>query len=356
MRKSCQLYRMQRAVLYSALMLALLPACSTRWTYHFQEGPVYGSTYHITYEYKRQATLEKDISRMLERINVSMSTYDPRSTLSRINRNDSTARLDDDLKRVLWVGREVSDLSDGAFDMTVAPLVNAWGFGFTARGKVTPAMIDSILEFTGYKKIRIDGDLLVKDDPRIMIDPNAITPGYAADVIAEYFDSLGVMNYLVEIGGELRCLGKNREGNAWRVGVDKPLENTLERQIQQVFHLEHVSVATSGNYRKFYEEDGVKYSHTIDPKTGYPARSNLLSATVFADQCIYADAFATVFMVIGLDKARELYAKIPGMQVYFIYSDPDGSLKTWQSPGVQAMIQNSSDTQEQPMPQSRKGG
>lgn len=346
---------MQNKVFILAVLLAAAPACSSRLTYHFQEGPVYGSTYHITYEYKKAVTLEKDINRILERINVSMSTYDPKSTLSRINHNDPTARLDPDLKRVLEVGRIVSEQSDGAFDMTVAPLVNAWGFGFTAREKVTPAMVDSLLQFTGYQKISIEGDRLIKADPRIMIDPNAITPGYVADVIAEFFDSAGVKNYLVEIGGELRCLGKNREGNAWRVGVDKPLENTLEREIQQVFHLEHVSVATSGNYRKFYEENGVKYSHTIDPKTGYPARSNLLSSTVFADECIYADAYATVFMVVGFEKAKQLSAQIPGIQVYFIYSDADGSLKTWQSPGVQAMIQNSSETQEQPIPQSRTG-
>ncbi|MFA6127787.1 MAG: FAD:protein FMN transferase [Bacteroidales bacterium] len=347
---------MQNKVLIFAFLLAILPACSTRWIYHFQEGPVYGSTYHITYEYKPSVTLEKDINRILERINVSMSTYDPTSTLSRINHNDTTARLDQDLRRVLEAGWKVSDQSGGAFDMTVAPLVNAWGFGFTAREKVTPAMIDSILIFTGYHKVRVDGDRLVKEDPRIMIDPNAITPGYVADVISEFFDSVGVKNYLVEIGGELRCLGKNREGNAWRVGVDKPLENTIEREIQQVFHLEHVSVATSGNYRKFYEENGVKYSHTIDPKTGYPARSNLLSATVFTDECIYADAWATVFMVVGFDRARELSTRIPGIQVYFIYSDAEGAMKTWQSAGVQSMIQSSSETQEQPKPQSRTGG
>lgn len=346
---------MRNRLLFFAAVLVLLPACSGRLTYHFQEGPVYGSTYHITYEYKSSATLEKEISAILERINVSMSTYDPTSTLSRINKNDSTARVDPDLRRVLEVGRIVSDQSGGAFDMTVAPLVNAWGFGFTAREKVTQAMVDSMLQFTGYQKIRIEGDRLIKEDPRIMIDPNAITPGYVADVISEFFNSVGVKNYLVEIGGELRCLGKNREGNSWRVGVDKPLENTLEREIQQVFHLEHVSVATSGNYRSFYEENGVKYSHTIDPKTGYPARSNLLSATVFTEECIYADAWATVFMVVGFDQAKELSARIPGIQVYFIYSDTDGSVKTWQSAGVQAMIQSSSETQEQPMPQSRKG-
>ena len=276
----------------------------------------------------------------MDRINVSMSTYDPKSNLSRLNMNDTTARVDPDMKRVLDVGWQVSRESGGAFDMTVAPLVNAWGFGFTARAKVTPALIDSLLQFTGYTKVHVEGDRLIKEDPRIMIDPNAITPGYSSDVVADFFDSLGLKNYLVEVGGELRCKGKNKEGNDWRVGVDKPIENLAEREIQQVFHLEHVSVATSGNYRKFYVEDGVKYSHEIDPKTGYPARSNLLSATVFADKCIYADAYATVLMVIGFEKSKEFYARIPGIQVYLIYSDSTGSLKTWWSPGVQAMIQN----------------
>jgi len=338
MGNSLQLYRMRKLLVILVLLPALMSACSPGLKYHFQEGPVYGSTYHITYEYKPSVTLEKEIVTILERINVSMSTYDPKSTLSRINHNDTSARLDPDLKRVLDAGFRVSELSGGAFDMTVAPLVNAWGFGFTARDKVTPALIDSLLVFTGYHKIHVEGDRLIKDDPRIMIDPNAITPGYVADVISEFFDSLGIKNYLVEIGGELRCLGKNPEGNSWRVGVDKPMENALEREIQQVFHLEHVSVATSGNYRAFYEENGMKFSHTIDPKTGYPARSNLLSATVFADECMFADAYATVFMVVGFDRARQLCTEIPGIQVYFIYSDTDGSVKTWQTAGVQSMI------------------
>jgi len=330
------------------VLLSFLASCSPQWVYHFQDGPVYGSTYHIIYEYKPSVTLEKDIKLILDRINGSMSIWDPNSTISRINRNDTSARLDQDLKAVLEAGLRVSEKSDGAFDMTVGPLVNAWGFGFAAREKMTPELIDSLRQFVGYRKIRIEGDRLIKELPGVMIDPNAITPGYVADVIAEYFDSVGVKNYLVDIGGELRCQGKNKEGNLWRVGVDKPLENVLERQIQEVFHLDNISVATSGNYRKFYEEDGMKFSHTIDPKTGYPARSNLLSATVFAKESIYADAYATVCMVIGLEKAKRLYEEISGIELYFIYSDSTGAMKTWQSPGVQAMIQNSSAEQEQP--------
>ncbi|MFO7616566.1 MAG: FAD:protein FMN transferase, partial [Bacteroidales bacterium] len=257
-----------------------LTACSPQWQYRFQEGFIYGSTYRIIYEYKPNRPLEKDIQAILDRINRSMSMYDSTSLLSRINRNDPSALPDEDLKRVLARGLEISEETEGAFDLTVAPLVNAWGFGFTKREAMTPELIDSLLEFTGYRLIRIDGDRLIKLDPRVMIDPNAIVPGYVSDLVAHYLESRGVKNYLVEIGGELRCKGLNPNGQLWRVGVDKPLEGIIDWQIQVVLHLGEISVTTSGNYRKFYEEGGVKYSHTIDPRTGYPARSNLLSATV----------------------------------------------------------------------------
>lgn len=339
---------MKSRVIISIIAAIALTGCSQSWIYHFQEGPIYGSTYHITYQYKTRHPLERQITGILERIDKSMSTYDPNSLLSRINRNDPTARLDEDLIRLLNIGKEVSEKSGGAFDMTVAPLVNAWGFGFTDRQKVTQAVVDSLLVFTGFEKISIEGDRLIKQDPRIMIDPNAIAPGYVVDIVSEFLESTGVVNYLVEIGGELRCKGKNPKGLAWRVGIDKPLENTFERQIQQVLHLSDISVATSGNYRKFYEENGVKYSHTINPKTGYPARSNLLSATVLTKECVYADAYATVFMVLGLDRSKELAAKMPELEVFFIYADESGGLQVYESEGIALLIQDSKAAQEQP--------
>ncbi len=346
---------MPKFLITAGVLIAFLASCSADWIYHYQEGPVYGSTYHIVYEYRENKALEKDILSILDRINRSLSIYDPNSLISRINRNDTTAMLDADLERVLRTGQEISEKSGGAFDLTVGPLVNAWGFGFTAREKVTPQMIDSILQFTGYHKISIVDGKLRKQDPRIMIDPNALAPGYAADVIGEFFESKGIKNYLIEIGGELRCMGVNREGHPWRVGVDKPLENTLEREIEQVLNLSGLSVATSGNYRKFYEEDGVKYSHTIDPKTGYPARSNLLSATIVTRESIYADAWATVCMVIGLERSKELMNQVPGLEGLFIYGAEDGSFKEWRTSGMNKLIQDSSQVQEQPIPQSREG-
>lgn len=328
-----------------------MASCSPNWEYHFQEGFIYGSTYRIIYEYKEGRPLKKEIQSILDRINRSMSMYDSTSLLSRINRNDSTALLDGDLKRVLARGLEISRETEGAFDMTVAPLVNAWGFGFRKKEEVTPELIDSLLEFTGYRLIRIEGDRLIKADPRIMIDPNAIVPGYVSDLVALFFESRGITNYLVEIGGELRCRGLNPKGVFWRVGIDKPLEGTIERQIQVVLNLGEISVTTSGNYRKFYEEDGVKYSHTIDPRTGYPARSNLLSATVLTKECMDADAWATSFMVMGLEKSKEVVSSREGMEAYFIYSDADGNFLTWQSAGMDRLIQDSKAEQQQPVPQ-----
>jgi thiamine biosynthesis lipoprotein len=328
--------------------LVALAGCSGEWIYHYQEGFIYGSTYHITYEYKARRPLERPINGILERIDKTMSIYDSTSLISRINRNDPEARLDTDLIRLIATGREVWKIAGGAFDMTVAPLVNAWGFGFTERQKVTQAVIDSLLTFTGFEKVAVEGDRLIKQDPRIMIDPNAIAPGYVVDIVSEFLESADVVNYLVEIGGELRCGGLNPKGIEWRVGIDKPLENTIERQIQQVLHLSDISVATSGNYRKFYEEDGVKYSHTINPKTGYPARSNLLSATVLTKECVYADAYATVFMVLGLEKSIELAAEMPELEVYFIYADESGDFRVYESPGIGALIHDSTAEQEQP--------
>ena len=235
--------------------------------------------------------------------------------------------------------------------MTVASLVNAWGFGFKKREEVTSELIDSLLEFTGYQLIRIEGDRLVKVDPRVMIDLNALVPGYVADLIGAFLESKGVQNYLVEIGGELRCRGLNPKGTLWRVGVDKPLEGLIDRQIQVVLNLGEISVTTSCTYRMFDEEGVVKYSHTIDPVSGYPARSTLLSATVLMRNCIDADAWATAFMVMGLDRAKEVVNARDDLEVYFIYSDEEGNFQTWESAGMGRYLQESMEEQQQPDPQ-----
>ncbi len=314
--------------------MILTISCNKRVGYQYFEGPVFGTGFHITYETAKGRNYEKEIMVLLNEVNRSLSTYDSLSVISRVNRNDPGVKPDGHFMRVFEKAFEVSERSGGAFDITVAPLVNAWGFGFTRKEQISSGLIDSILTFTGYHKVKIERDRLVKEDPRMMLDASAIAKGYGVDVVAEWLETKGVKNYLVEIGGELRCKGINSRGTPWRVGVDKPVENILEREIQEVLEISGHSMATSGNYRQFYVENGVKYSHTIDPKTGYPARSNLLSATVLAPDCMTADAWATAFMVLGIEGSTDLYPSISGIEVFFIFSDSAGTLQEYSSPGL----------------------
>ncbi|MCD6347672.1 MAG: FAD:protein FMN transferase, partial [Bacteroidales bacterium] len=302
--------------------------------YHFIEGPIFGTSYHITYEYAASKSLEKGILRTLKEFNSSLSTYDPESIISRFNQNDPNVRADDYFTDCFNCAWEISSSTDGAFDMTVAPLVNIYGFGFTSRDSVYPELIDSLLEIVGYQKVSLVRGRLVKDDPRIMLDASAIAKGFGVDVVAVYLESKGVINYLVEIGGELRCSGFNPRDSVWRVGVDKPLENLPEREIEAVLNITDQSMATSGNYRQFYVEGGVKYSHTIDPSTGRPVRHSLLSASVIAPDCMTADAYATAFMVMGLEKAQKFVANHNDLEAYFIYSGEQGELLSWASEGI----------------------
>ena len=228
---------------------------------------------------------------------------------------------------------EVSEKTKGLFDVTVAPVVNAYGFGFAKREKVNQVLIDSLLKFIGYKKVRLEGKKLVKEIPQVMLDFNAIAQGYTVDVLAGFLESKGISNYLVEVGGELRARGKKLDGSNWTVGIEQPDENIADgASINAVIKIKDKSLATSGNYKKFYVEDGKKYAHIIDPFTGYPAKNNLLSATVIAESCMTADAYATAFMVMGLEKSKQFLSenKDLNLEVYFIYDD-NGVWKTYTS-------------------------
>ncbi len=270
--------------------------------------------------------------------NRSLSTYDNESIISRFNQNDPEVLADQYFSICFERAYEISQLTQGAFDMTVAPLVNVWGFGFTQKDSVYPELIDSLLQFTGYEKVSLSEGKLIKDDPRIMLDASAIAKGLGVDVVSDFLESKGVVNYLVEIGGELRCKGVNKKGVDWTVGIDKPIENLMERELQVVLNLTNSAMATSGNYRQFYVEDGVKYSHTIDPRSGYPVRHSLLSATVIASDCMTADAYATAFMVLGLEKTKQLVEEDPNLEAYLIYSDENDEIATWVSVGMQGKL------------------
>ncbi len=324
-----------KRILILILVTCSLIACSTKEKeYQFANGPVFGTSFHITYEYVKGKNLDEDIIKVMREFNSSLSNYDPTSVISRFNENDPQVLADKYFTQCFNRACQISMLTDGAFDLTVAPLVNAWGFGFAKEDSVSAELIDSLLKFIGYEKVLLEDGRLIKDKPGIMLDASAIAKGLGVDVVSLYLESMGISNYLVEIGGELRCKGLNPKDSLWRVGVDKPLENMFERELQAILSLTNTSMATSGNYRQFYEKDGVKYSHTIDPHTGYPVRHSLLSATVLAEDCMTADAYATAFMVMGLDKAKRLVKADSTLDALFIYSDEEEGLLTWASDGM----------------------
>jgi FAD:protein FMN transferase len=308
--------------------------------YVFNEGAIYGSTYHLIYESPDGENLKPEIMKELQAFDSSMSVFSPTSVISRLNKNDTTVKPDYHFIKIFNRAMEVSEKTDGAFDITVAPLVNAWGFGFKNEKNVDSLLIDSLLQYVGYKKVRLINNILVKDDPHIMIDANAIAPGYAADIIADFLEKKGCKNYMIEIGGEIRVKGINKNKTKWRVGIDKPIEDptAANREIQDIIMVSNLGLATSGNYRKFYVKEGRKYSHTINPKTGHPVRHELLSATVLAHDGTAADAYATVCMVIGLEKSMEMCENDPDLEGYFIYTDNEGKMQVKYTKGIDSLL------------------
>lgn len=303
------------------------------------KGNAQGTTYHISYISEEKISHQPAIDSLLKVIDNSMSTWVPASIISRINKNDSTVVADPYFINVFNKSIEVSNKTNGLFDVTVGPLVNAWGFGFSKKAKVDSVMIDSLVRFVGYKKIKLQGQKVIKENPEIMLDFNAIAQGYSVDVLADYLESKGIKNYLVELGGELKAKGK-KHLEYWKVGIDQPTEiQTEERPLEAIITLKDRALSTSGNYRKFYVEEGQKYSHTIHPYTGYPAKQNILSATVLADNCMTADAYATTFMVMGLERSKQFLQenKELNLEVYFIY-DENGQWKTFTSESLKKQV------------------
>jgi thiamine biosynthesis lipoprotein len=304
-------------------------------------GKAQGTTYQITCLSGNNTIYKEDIDSIFKRIDLSLSTYAPASIISGINKNDTGVIVDDYFINVFNKSIEVSEKTKGLFDVTVAPVINAWGFGFTKKAAVDSAMIDSLLDYIGYKMVRLEGNKLIKEKPQVMLDFNAIAQGYTVDVLASYLESKGIINYLVELGGEVKAKGKKNNDEYWIVGIDQPNEIPTDgRLLKAIIQLKDRALATSGNYRKFYIEDGKKYAHIIDPYTGYPAKTNLLSATVLAPDCMEADAYATAFMVMGLERSKQFLSehKELNLDVYFIY-DENGIWKTYISETLKEWIE-----------------
>ncbi len=301
------------------------------------KGYAQGTTYQILYLDNRN--FQRSVDSILIAIDNSLSTYNKRSLITNFNQADSVLEVDAYFIDVFNMAKEVYTATEGAFNPTVTHLVNAWGFGFENTEKTDSNSIDSLLKLVDFDGISIQKNKVIKNRKELMLDFNAIAQGYTVDVLADFFDEKNVKNYMIEVGGEIIAKGKNAEKKSWRIGIDKPLENQEERVLEAVINLENAALATSGNYRKFYEKDGVKYSHTINPVTGYPVRHTLLSATVVADNCALADAYATAFMVVGLEKSKEILKANPKLEALLIYANEDGSLSSYSTPTLAEAIE-----------------
>ncbi|MCR5469607.1 MAG: FAD:protein FMN transferase [Prevotella sp.] len=298
---------------------------------------IFGTTFHITYQC--DSDLTPYIKAELMKVDNSLSPFNKSSIITAINQNKDVMP-DSMFMDVFQLAMNISADTDGAFDITVAPLVNAWGFGFKSGQHPTKQQVDSLMQLVGYQKLAIVDGYVKKQDPRMMLDCSAIAKGYGSDVVAKLFRDRGVKNFMVEIGGEIVTSGVNEKKQPWSVGVTKPTDDSLNisHELQTILNVTDKAMATSGNYRNFYYKDGKKFAHTVDPKTGYPVQHSILSATVLAKSCAMADAYATSFMVMGLEKAQQVLDRHPELMAYFIYSDQNGHDAVWFSPSLRDKI------------------
>ena len=305
--------------------------------YQTDEGLVFGTIYKITYQCKEN--LQPEIEEELQKVDRSLSPFNKESTITHIN-NNTDMSTDSLFVYVYTLAEGISEATHGAFDITVAPLVNAWGFGFKNAAKIDSATIDSLRTFVGFDKVCLTDGKIIKQDPRTMLDCSAIAKGFGVDRVARLLESKGIRNYMIDIGGELMIKGVNPKSETWRIGINKPVDDSLSvnQELQTVLEISNAGIATSGNYRNFYYKDGKKYAHTIDPRTGYPIQHNILSSTVVANNCATADAFATSFMVLGLDSAKAICARHPEMDAYFIYTTDDGKMGIYFTDGMKKFL------------------
>lgn len=333
---------MLKRTLYLLLSLLLL-SCNDGgsqkdYIYHQEQGEIFHTGFHIKYAYNR--SLREDIMAELERFDQSLNPFREDAIITKVNRNEPV-ETDSFFRNVFHRSQEIALKTGGKFDITVSPLINAWGFGFANMDSVTPEIIDSLKQFVGYDKIAIDAEgTILKSDPRVTLNTSAIAKGYACDVVGDLLERHGIEHYMVEIGGEITARGLNDKGECWRIGVDKPIDDSsgMQHELQTILSLCDMALATSGNYRNYYISDGKKYAHTIDPQSGYPSQTDILGATVIADDCMTADAYATAFMAMGIEQSKQVAATIPGLHYLFIYETEEGSFATVQSEGFEQFI------------------
>ena len=320
--------------------LLFLPALrkeANKATFQHNEGTVFGTLYHAKYLYDKD--LKAEIEAELQKVDASLSMFNPQSTISRINRGE-TDETDEMLNEILELSFTINSATNGAFDPTVAPLVNAWGFGFKNGTLPNSRQVDSLRTLVGLSTIHLNKDKLTKDNPLSILDLSAIAKGYGVDRASQVLRNHGIQHFMVEIGGEVVTEGHNEKGELWHIGINKPDDDSTSTntELQDIIALSGKAIATSGNYRNYYISEGRKIAHTINPRTGYPAQQDILSSTVLAPTCAEADAFATAFMALGMKEAKQVLNEQKQLEAYFIYSDEQGNYQTWCTDGFRKLI------------------
>jgi thiamine biosynthesis lipoprotein len=330
-----------KAFLYGPLIIILITlfSCTPEQEKIMFQGQTQGTYYAVTYFDSKGRNFQSQVDSILKAFDLSVSMWVPESIISRVNRGDSLVQPDVWFVDIFNRAEVIAESTGGAFDFTIGPLVNAWGFGFKGKMKMDQARVDSLRQLVDYRTVRLDEGKIIKDKMNVRFDFNGIAQGYAVDVIGNFLSSKGIKNYLVDIGGEVYAKGVKPDGKSWLVGIENPASDSLsERTINSTVKLMDKALSTSGSYRKYYEENGLRYSHTIDPKTGYPVRHNLLSVSVLANDCATADGYATAFMVMGYKKARDFVENEPDLEAFFIIDAGTGTYQTYATKGFEEII------------------
>jgi thiamine biosynthesis lipoprotein len=302
------------------------------------QGLAQGSYYAVTYYDAENRNFQPEIDSIFHAVDMSVNLWVDSSIISKVNRNEDVT-LDSIFLDNFRIAMETARLSDGYFDPTISPIVAAWGFSYKSGDSITPQLIDSLKQLVDYRKIRIENGMVVKENPNMKLDFNAIAQGYTSDLIAAFLESRGIKNYLVDTGGEIMARGSKPNGQPWIVGIEKPAENWDSEQVVQTrITLRDKGLVTSGSTRKYTERNGRRYSHCIDPKTGYPVEHNVLSATVLAENSVWADALASICMVMGMEKSLPLIESMDGVEAYYIFVNDQNELETFATEGFRELI------------------
>lgn len=307
--------------------IVLMCSCSGNKESHVYEGFALGTSYSVIVKGKAPGDMQEKINAVFDEANASVSVFNPNSLLSRINRNE-TDLVNGDVAYCIALADSISRLSGGRYDITVQPLMKA--YGFRGEDQDEEVNVDSLLQFVGYRKISVRDGRIIKQHPETQIDLNSVAKGYTVDKVGRMLEEQGVKEYLVNVGGEIVCRGKNREGRDWTVGVETPLEGNYIQggDTQYILHVSGKGVATSGNYRNFHTDSkGRKFTHIVDPLTGRNTASNLLSATVIAETCALADALGTMFIALGLEDSVRMIGEYPELAAMLIYADENGEMR-----------------------------